>query len=320
MPGTFTSYNKVRPGAYTNVVGLATADEQAGDRGIASLPLILKWGEEKTMITIEALSDFKDLLGYDSTDDEVLLAREAFKRASSLLVYRVNTGVKAAVTTGNLTATAKYTGTRGNDITIVITQNIDAVTFDVATQVDGVTEDLQEQLAVVADLEDNNWVDFTGTGALALTAGSPLVGGTDGSPIAGDYTDYLAALELVTFNTTGYPGTDSGIKTSFDTFINTYRDDQGFKVQAVLADYNGDYEGIINVTNGVILDDTTELTADQAVAWVTGATAAAEVNESLTFDSYDNAVDANPRRTNSDTITRLNNGEFMFTAKTVNGT
>lgn len=315
MGGQFTAFNKVRPGSYTNVVAAPEASATVGSRGIASLPLVLKWGIEKTMITIDEIADFKNLLGYDISDPNVLLAQEAFKRANTLLVYRTNAdGLKAAVTTGNLVATAKYSGTRGNDITIVISQNIDTVTFDVQTLVDGIVEDEQLQKAVVADLVNNIWVDFTGTGALALTAGSPLVGGTDGTAVAGDYTDYLAALELETFNTFGYPGTDAGIKASIEVFIKRLRDTDGVKVQAVLTDYDGDYEGIINVTNGVILADTTTLTAADAVAWVTGATAAAQINESLTRDAYDGAVDANPRRTASDTETRLLNGEFMFTA------
>lgn len=316
MGGIFTGFNKVRPGAYTNVKGLPSTTVIVGDRGIASLPLVLKWGIEETMILIDEIADFKNLLGYDIGNVNVLLAAEAFKRASSLLVYRPNNdGDKATVTAGNLTATGKYTGTRGNDITIVIVQNVDTVTFDVQTLVDGIVEDEQLQKAVVADLTDNIWVDFTGTGVLTTTAGSPLISGTDGTAVAGDYTAYLAALELVDFNTFGYPGTDSGIKAAFDVFTNTLRDTDGVKAQCVLTSYDGDFEGLINVTNGVILADTTEISADQAVAWVTGATAAAQINESLTFDAYDDSVDANPRRTNSDTITRLENGEFMFTAK-----
>lgn len=315
MPGTFTALNKVRPGVYTNIVGEPTTISAVGERGIAALPLILSWGDEKTIIEIESLSDFKDKLGYTVSDSELLLVREAFKRALKVLVYRVNTGVDATVTTGNLTATAKYSGTRGNDITIVITQNVDETTFDVQTLVDGIVEDEQLQKATVEDLEDNAWVLFTGTGALALTAGSNLTGGTDGTASASDYTDFLDALVLVDFNTVGYPGTDAGIKTAFDIFINDLRENQGVRAQCVLTDYDGDYEGIINVTNGVVLDDSTLISADQAVAWVTGATSAANVNESLTYQAYDGAVDANPRRTNSDTITRLQNGEFMFTAK-----
>lgn len=46
--------------------------------------------------------------------------REALKRAGTLLLYRLNEGVKAAVTNNGLQVTAKYGGVRGNDLSIVI--------------------------------------------------------------------------------------------------------------------------------------------------------------------------------------------------------
>src|SRR5690606_23146984 len=98
-----------------------------GERGIVSLPLTLKWGAPKEIITIEAGEDTFDKLGYPITAPELLLVREALKRARTLLLYRLNEGTKASATIANsdLKATAKYGGTRGNDITIVIEKNVD---------------------------------------------------------------------------------------------------------------------------------------------------------------------------------------------------
>ena len=46
-----------------------------------------------------------------------------------------------------------------------------------------------------------------------------------------------------------------------------------------------------------------------------GASAAAGVAGSLTYATYDNAVDANPRLTNTETIDALQAGKFVFTEK-----
>lgn len=312
--GTFTTQNKVRPGVYINFESEPTPVGTVGDRGVATMPLVLSWGAEKEVITIEAGEDVTEKLGYAITESEVLLVKECLKRAKTLYVYRVNTGVKATATEAPLTATAKYSGARGNDIMIVVQQNIDDNTYyDVITLVDG--EDVDSQTVQTVDALGNNaWVDFSGTGTPVVTAGLSLVSGTDGTPTNQDYTDYLAEIEKYEFNTMAYPGTDETLKGVFVSFAQRLRDVEGKKIQVVLENYStADYEGIISVKNGVILSDGTTLTAAQATAWVAGATAGAQVNESLTYTKYDGAIDANPRYTNTEIINALKAGEFLFT-------
>jgi hypothetical protein len=312
--GTFTAQNKVRPGVYVNIVSEGQSLGSLGERGIASIALALPWGNPKKILTINAGDNVFDLLGYDITAPDLLLIKEALKRAKTLLLYRLNTGTKATVTTGNLTATAKFGGVRGNNLAVVIQQNVDDNSkFDVKTLLDNNQVDLQT-VANIAGLVSNKWIDFSGTGTLATTAGAPLVSGADGSVVNQDHTDYLAALELYEFNTVALSSTDSTLKGVYAAFVKRLRDDEGRKIQGVLENYpTADYEGIISVKNGVILADGTQLAAVKAVAWVAGATAAAQVNQSLTYSAYDDAVDANPRYTNSQIITALNNGEFLFT-------
>ena len=48
--GTFTTQNKVLPGAYINFVSAALASSALSDRGIATIPLELDWGEENKVI------------------------------------------------------------------------------------------------------------------------------------------------------------------------------------------------------------------------------------------------------------------------------
>lgn len=319
MPGgTFTTQNKVRPGVYINFESEGGPLGTVGERGIVTMPLTLPWGASQTVITIEAGENTFDKLGYPITAPQLLLVREALKRASTLLLYRLNTGTKATASIGAtdvLTVTAKYGGVRGNDISIIIQENIDDNTkFDVSTLVSGNVEDTQVAVANIDALQSNSWVDFSGTGTLTTTAGTPLTGGDDGTVTNAEYTSYLDAIEIYDFHTMALDSTDETLKGTFVSFCKRLRDDEGRKIQIAVEDYPiADYEGIISVKNGVVLADGTALTAVQATAWVAGATAGSQANQSLTYTAYDDAVDANPRYTNSQIITALQNGEFLFT-------
>ncbi|MGG1597613.1 phage tail sheath family protein [Paenibacillus naphthalenovorans] len=312
--GTFTVQNKVRPGVYINFESVGQSLGTLGERGIAAIALPLPWGAPKVIQEINAGDDVFEKLGYDITAPVLLLVKEALKRTRTLLLYRLNTGTKATVTVGTLTATAKYGGVRGNDLKIVIQTNIDdPAKFDVITLVSNTPVDLQT-VSDISGLTGNAWIDWSGTGTLTSTAGAALTGGADGTVTNQDHSDFLAALELYEFNTAAYAGTDATLKGVYASFAKRLRDDEGRKIQVVMENYPiADYEGVISVKNGVILADGTALTAAQAVAWVAGATAAAAANQSLTYSAYDDAVDANPRYTNSQIIAALKNGEFLFT-------
>ena len=92
--GTFTVQNKILPGSYINFVSTASA-ATLGERGTAALPLELDWGPEGQIYALEA-GEFNQtalkVFGHDATAAELLLIREALKRCSTLLVYRVNAG------------------------------------------------------------------------------------------------------------------------------------------------------------------------------------------------------------------------------------
>lgn len=312
--GTWTTQNKVRPGVYINFESVPKPLGTVGDRGIVTMALPLSWGEAKKIITIEAGEDPFDKLGYDLASSQLLLIREALKRAKTLLLYRLNTGIKATATIDNLTVIAKYGGVRGNDLSIVIQTNVDdPAKFDVKTLLDGKEMDVQT-VATIEELQDNKWVDFSGTGALSVTAGVSLTGGADGEVTNQDHMDYLAAIEVQDFNTMALTSDDPTLKSLYVSFVKRMREDEGKKIQVVMPNYpDADYEGVISVKNGVILSDGTVIDATKAVAWVAGATAGAEMNESLTYMAYDDAVDVDIRYTNTQIIEALNNGEFIFT-------
>jgi len=311
--GIWTAQNKVRPGAYVNVKSNVNVETPGSNSGVMALPLVINYGSD-SIVQIDASSDLSQF-GYDLTDSAMLLVKEGLKRATSVLVGRVGgAGVKAGVTEGSTTITALYGGTRGNDINIVSTANVNITgSFDVATYVGGRLVDSQT-VENIEDLITNQVVEFSGTGALtAFTV--TLSGGTDKAPVANDYMDFFEKIQMYDFNTLALPVADEAIKIAGASFITRMRDDEGKKCQLVVAGYKADHEAVINVKNGVVLSDGTVITVEQATAWVAGASAGAGVAGSLTYSAYEGAVDVTDRYLNSDTIAALQSGEFLFTEK-----
>ena len=318
--GTFTVQNKILPGAYINFVSAGRA-VQLGSRGVVALPLELNWGPENKVFSVTA-EDFNktaiDVFGYDPTDPSLLLVREALKRAKTLLAYRVNSGgQKASATVGGMTVTAKWGGARGNDMKVAILTNADDATkVDVVTYLGTMEVDRQTVSAASgsANLKDNNFVTFGEAETLTPASATALTGGSNGTVDGTAYSKFLNAIEVEAFNVIGYPGTDETIKALIAAFVKRLRYDNGVKIVGVLYQYDGDDIGLINVKNGVVLADGTTITGDKAVAWVAGASAGAEINESLTNVAYDGAVDVDIKYTKSQYEAAIQNGEFAFYA------
>lgn len=311
--GTFITQNKVLPGAYINFVSAARASSALSDRGIIAVPMSLDWGPEGAVFTMEA-SDFEadslKTLGYAYDAAELKDVREIFRNAKTAHIYRLNPGVKAAVTVGALTATAKYSGTKGNSISVVVATNVDNGTKkDVSTLFNGVL--VEKQVVATADaLLDNDFIVFTGTGALTNTAGAPLVGGTNKASVIGsDYQLALDAFEAYGFNVLICPTTDSTTIDLFVAYTKRLRDDLGVKFQAVVYRKYSDHEGIISVENTV-----TDAGANAAALtyWVGGAEAAAAVNKSITNKQYDGEYTVNTVYTQSQLSDNLKAGKFML--------
>ena len=248
--GTYLMQNKVLPGAYINFVSRPKAMGSLGERGVVCVGMELDWGMTE-MMAVEAAdfrTDSRKLFGYDYLSDEMKDIRELFLHAKKVLVYRLNGGEKAKATIGNLTATAKYAGKRGNDLSIVIMENVDEDGFfDVMTYLG--TELADSQTAATADgLKENDFVTFSGTGALTATAGTYLTGGTTTVATGSSYTAFLEAAEAEDFHVLAYNGSDETTKKLFVNFTKWMREEEGVKFVTVLHDYpEADHEGIISV-------------------------------------------------------------------------
>ncbi|MCY9733516.1 phage tail sheath family protein [Paenibacillus alvei] len=311
--GTWTTQNKVRPGVYVRFQGEAAPSGAVGERGIVALPLTLSWGPVKEVLELHAGEPVFEQLGYELTDDALLLVREAFKRAKKVLLYRLNEGAKAAATHNQLKVKARFGGVRGNDIQLVVQTNVnDNTKVDVITKVSGRIVDSQT-VQQAEKLIANAWVEFEGTGAIEPNAGLPLTGGDDGNVVNADHVSFHEAIAVHDFHTVALPSTDAALCSVYAAFVKRMREDEGKKIQAVMAQYpTANNEGIISVKNGVKLADGTILNAAQATVWVAAATAAAAMNESLTYSAYEDAVDVDVRMTNTQVEEALRKGEFVF--------
>jgi hypothetical protein len=228
MGGTWTSQNKILPGAYINFLTNAPLSITVGDRGIVVMLQEVSKGTKGEMYRITALDQSEWPKGVTAADK--LLANEALKGAQTVIVYNLG---------------ASHDG-----------------------------EDVEDALEV---------------------------------------------LQTETFNVLCYPYDGAGsatIKAAIKTWVESMRNDEGVKIQAVLANYDADSEAIINVTQGVKLADGTELTAAQATAWVAGITAGANINQSNTGRKYVGAIDVVPRMTKTEMETAIEDGEFIFKVDT----
>ncbi len=310
--GTFTAFNKVRPGAYINVKSDGKLSADVSNRGIVAIPMVLGFGVEKTMISVDKNSDFVKLFGAQLSDKELILIKEALKRSEKAWVYRLNGGETAVAKLGTLVATSKYSGEGANKLAVKIEKQAQGENFTVTTLFDGKVVATCE-CATAQDAQSNEYVDFSGEGALEASAGVFLQGGENAQATVQDYLDFFAQAALYDFNAMCIPSDDAAVKLAAVEFVRDMRENEGKKCQVVVANYSdADHEGVVSVKNGVVLEDGTQLDSVEATAFVAGATAGASVNESLTYSKYDGAVDALPRYTNSEIIESLKSGEIVF--------
>ena len=310
--GTFLTQNKILPGAYINFVSVSKASATLSDRGIATIPLDMDWGPENQVVTVE-LADFlknsQKIFGYAYTAEKLKPMREIFKHAKTVYFFRLNaSGVKAA----NTFATAKYPGTRGNDLRTVITENekseLESKLYDVATFLGTVQVDLQTGIKAMADLKPNDYVDWITSASISLTASLPLKNGTNGTVEDAAYQTYLDKMEAYNFNAMGCPSNKSTIAELFAAFCKRMRDDVGKKFQVVCFRNLADYEGVVSVKNTIVGQ-----TDDPAlIPWATGVVAGTAVNKSATNMDYDGEYSVDTDYTQTELENGIREGSFMF--------
>lgn len=307
MGGTWQQQNKSLPGAYINILGETPLSIKMSQRGIVALPIKLGWGEKGKIYKVHPGDDTVRSLG--SSINDIIPLREALKNSSEVLLYKANGGQKASVElTAGVTATAVCEGSRGNAISVVAqgeTRN-----FTISTYLDGVLMD-QQTLKSYEEFKPNGFITISGTAE--FEAGTKqLASGSDTEAIESDFTAALNTFKTHNFNVIAYGGSISAVKTNIEAYVKEMRENEGVKIQAVMSNHDCDYEGIIVVENGVILEDGTTLSAGDVCYWVAGATAGANVNQSNTGKVYQGAIDVNPRLLKSEMETKCDAGKVIF--------
>lgn len=300
--GKWLFQNKVLPGAYINFKSKIRPTVDFSDRGYGAMPLELDWGPEGQIFTVEVADFQKEStkhFGYDYTSSKITGLRDLFKNLKTGYFYRLNNG---AVKATCAIATAKYGGIRGNDLSVSIQSNVDHEDmYDVITYLasDGSKTIIDRQtVAVKADIKDNDYVVFKHDDiAIAVIAGMPLAGGTNGDDITGmQHQEFLDKIEPYYFNTLGCVSTESTIQDLYVQFTKRMRDDVGMKFQTVIyGKENVDYEGVISIKNKVTDEG---MSPASLVYWLTGAEASCAVNASCTNKTYDGdyTIDVNHKQ------------------------
>lgn len=307
--GTFVTQNKVLPGAYINFVSLAKASATLSDRGIATMPLELDWGVEGAVFEVTS-ADFQKnsmkIFGYSYEHEKMKGLRDLFGNITTLYAYRLNGGGTKAT---NTYATAKFGGVRGNNLKVVIQNNVDDESmFDVKTILDTTVVDVQT-VATAADLVANDYVTFNKDAALEVTAGIPLGGGTNGTVDGASHQAYLDKIESYSFNAMGVVATEDSIKGLYVNFCKRLRDEVGAKFQAVVYNKAADYKGVVNVKNKVTDEGWSEACL---VYWVTGIIAGCAINASNLNKMYDGEFTVDVDYTQAQLTKAIQNGEFTL--------
>lgn len=312
--GHFLTHNKVLNGTYINFTSASKAQASISDRGIVAIPLELDFGIEDELFILDSTDVQKESLkyfGYDYTHEKMYKIREVFKGAKTAIFYRINKGgEKATVTHEGMSITAKHSGIAGNSIKIVISKNVDEDSkFDVLTVIQDVKVNKQT-VSNIEELKENDFVKFTGSGTLTVTAGVNLLGGTNKPTVKGNYTEFLDKLEAEFCNIVVYPGNDESVKSLFVAYTKRLREEQGIKLQCVLyRKAVADHEGIISLHTAVKEEGKDE---SDLVYWLAGKEAGTDINKSLVNAKYDGELALDILYKQRDLVEHTKKGSIVF--------
>lgn len=304
--GTWTTQNKRRPGAYINFVSVPAPLGTLGERGVVAVGMPMTWGPEDELIELngnELLSGASlPKVGVTSFDtEESLPYRVALSGCFDALLFRTDRGgtqATADITASVLTATAKYAGTTGNKITVVIVKDKPAVgQYTIQILLSNILKEefIATQIEELEELESQYVVFTVAKGQestnIPETAGTPLAGGTNGEVDDQTYTTFWNLLDTKTFQCLAMYDKSPELAPLIKDKVEIWREKRGKKVQAVVYDYTqADYEGIISVDQGF---KTSTETVDETMfmLWVASQTAGAQVNQSLTASVVESGVE-----------------------------
>lgn len=297
----------VTAGSSGNKISVSVAENSSNYDVVTSVDGTVK--DTQTVAAIAALTS-NAWVAFSGTGDT-----PAFSVGSANLTGGGDAAAKATATLTNLVATAKYAGTYGNRLSVVVTA-AEAGAYIVQTLLDGQLVDSQTVTAI-SGLVANDYVTWSGTGALASDTGVNLTGGANGDLTSTAYSNFLSTLENEKFDVVIYDGTNVVTQGAFVDFVKRLSNQEGIKCQTVISNASSpDNECVINVyPHAVTLTDGTELAPSELTWWVGGASAGANAFESLTYAAYPDAIAIDPVLTSSQQEAAINAGKFALIAQ-----
>lgn len=326
--GDFSAYNKVRPGAYVNVV----SEKPMGVQDSRGTVLLMNggnygWGKNG-IVYIDGDTDLVKTLGVSIFDEKAQTIHEALKNANLVKLINFNMGANATAQDKSIpyNISARYAGTRGNDITIDIAQDITDDSKAVIKTIFG-TEVVDTQTIDVnhpESIKDNDFVtfkaiadgkfDLDGEHTIKL-AGGTSQDVTNRVDVLSDALSRALQSEQYDVATTAGMPVDSKLHVLLAQMVIDLRQKQGYKVTAVVPYSTTKYddEAVSVIENGVIQGDGTVVSPSVICAWFAGMSASVALNESLTYVPYPSALTASPSLTQDDIIKALKAGHIVFT-------
>ncbi|TQI69004.1 phage tail sheath N-terminal beta-sandwich domain-containing protein [Clostridium sp. KNHs216] len=280
--------------------------------GIVAMPLELNWGG--ILAEINSGNDTLYSLGYkrsDFTGAGMKLINEVLNYADKLILYRSNTagGVQASGTlAADVTATAKYVGTRGNDITVTVTASGEQ--WIIKTLLGSIEVDSQI-VSEPSEFQPNDFLSITGEGTLAA-ATVKLTNGANGTIQPGTVDLLITELEKHELNVLCYTGSTPDTITKLRAFVAEQRKKNNM-IQAVMSGIAANNVAVYNSTVGGVTENYA-LTAREACATLAGLIAKQGITGSLThYNSLTGWTDVNPHLTREQMESRTQAGEILFT-------
>lgn len=346
--GTWQTQNKVRPGAYINVVGVPKPLSKIGERGVVAVAMPLKWGEKIVEITSQEFLSGAGLIraGVQYTDSNYIptvpssgvecapgfALRLILQNASKAIIYRTNfTNSSAASKTIEdvCTITAKHPGSFGNKISFCIERQgaVGAYQYTLKTFIDGALSGTTKT-STLTDIAGDSLVDISwdddASWSASLATPANLTGGGDGESLDSNWlSDAISEFYSRSWNVFVCETTTASDHSQIKAAIEDLRDNNGEKVQAVL--YNAalstaDYEGIVNVTENTsyVISSGDVVRPSQTVFYVAGITAGASLTESNSGAVVTDAVDLSGTgypKTNEEITAALNEGKYVLSRR-----
>ncbi len=321
--GSFTDFDKIRPGAYVRFMATRTDADMLGANGIVATVLPLAWGDDIVRLTADDVRGGRtlELTGYAMGAPELVSVQKALENAREVVIVRGDSGsTKAtAAVSAVLTATAKYGGVLGNGITVTIEPFGDS--FVVITALNG-TEVARSVGSTAEEIEDNVYVDFTGTGGLSEQAATALEGGSNGT-VGGWSEDVEEVIGGLNYDVVVM--TNPSNLVDFEKFLKREHDAGRYRTGVAVGTYSsdsddGNFEGLVKIDEAQYpalarYPNGTEhsLTAGEVAHWAAGLYAGTSINRGNTYAVVPYVVELEKAYNDEETIARLNKGFFLLT-------